>query len=198
VAQRLRRLALLEGSCQGASEDFVPPAAQRKAVSRMNSGCFVRSATTGDLLTPISVMFGVVSTLRAPCGVNVLAVRVELGSCRPTTHFRIHRFQATSSSSGRPHWRRRGTSMISKCGSVRLLCPLSYQRWVRQGLRPKKVFALEFSVLQHRSVSGFLLLRYSRGLRSTSWTDGGITAFCWELYNTANSSRPNGKRSVPR
>jgi len=30
----LKRLALLEASCQGASEDFVPPAAQRKAVSR--------------------------------------------------------------------------------------------------------------------------------------------------------------------
>jgi len=32
VARRLRRLALLERSCQGASEDFVPPAAQRKVV----------------------------------------------------------------------------------------------------------------------------------------------------------------------
>jgi len=30
----LKRLALLEAVCQGASEDFVPPAAQRKAVRR--------------------------------------------------------------------------------------------------------------------------------------------------------------------
>jgi len=34
VARRPSRLALLEVSCQGASEDFVPPAAQRKAVRR--------------------------------------------------------------------------------------------------------------------------------------------------------------------
>jgi hypothetical protein len=32
------RLALLEASCQGASEDFVPPAAQRKAVRRIRPG----------------------------------------------------------------------------------------------------------------------------------------------------------------
>jgi len=30
----LARLALLEASCQGASEDFVPPAAQRGVVGR--------------------------------------------------------------------------------------------------------------------------------------------------------------------
>jgi len=34
VARGLRPLALLEASCQGASEDFVPPAAQRRLVSR--------------------------------------------------------------------------------------------------------------------------------------------------------------------
>jgi len=32
VARRPSRLALFENMCQGASEDFVPPAAQRKAV----------------------------------------------------------------------------------------------------------------------------------------------------------------------
>jgi len=30
----LKRLALLEALCQGASEDFVPPAAQRRLVRR--------------------------------------------------------------------------------------------------------------------------------------------------------------------
>jgi len=34
VARRPSRLALLEASCQGASEDFVPPAAQRNAVGQ--------------------------------------------------------------------------------------------------------------------------------------------------------------------
>jgi len=34
VARRPSRLALFEVLCQGASEDFVPPAAQRKAVRR--------------------------------------------------------------------------------------------------------------------------------------------------------------------
>jgi len=34
VARRLRRLSLLENSCQHRSEDFVPPAAQRYAVRR--------------------------------------------------------------------------------------------------------------------------------------------------------------------
>jgi len=34
----LKRLALFEAVCQGASEDFVPPAAQRKVVGRTNNG----------------------------------------------------------------------------------------------------------------------------------------------------------------
>jgi len=34
VARRLRRLALLESTCQHRSENFVPPAAQRYAVGR--------------------------------------------------------------------------------------------------------------------------------------------------------------------
>jgi len=34
VARRPSRLALLEASCQGTSEDFVPPAAQRRSVRR--------------------------------------------------------------------------------------------------------------------------------------------------------------------
>jgi len=32
----LKPLALVEASCQGASEDFVPPAAQRRLVGRTN------------------------------------------------------------------------------------------------------------------------------------------------------------------
>jgi len=35
----LPRLALLESMCQRRSEDFVPPAAQRKAVSRTVGAC---------------------------------------------------------------------------------------------------------------------------------------------------------------
>jgi len=40
----LKPLALLETSCQGASEDFVPPAAQRKAVRRADAAIKMRRA----------------------------------------------------------------------------------------------------------------------------------------------------------
>jgi len=39
-----KRLALLEAVCQGASEDFVPPAAQRKAVGQTRKGASQNSA----------------------------------------------------------------------------------------------------------------------------------------------------------
>jgi len=44
VARRLRRLALLESMCQRRSEDFVPPAAQRRLVgrTRYNQLCKLR------------------------------------------------------------------------------------------------------------------------------------------------------------
>jgi len=53
VARRPGRLAFLENMCQRASEDFVPPAAQRKAVRRTPDG----RSPTGFHLSPKQVTF---------------------------------------------------------------------------------------------------------------------------------------------
>jgi len=63
VARRLRRLALSESTCQGASEDFVPPAAQRKAVSRTLSFVPVAPAAEGAYHT--QVRLAIVATMCA-------------------------------------------------------------------------------------------------------------------------------------
>jgi len=67
VARRPSRLALLEASCQDAWEDFVPPAAQRKAVSRTN---LCRSAKQRGFGIPPSLGGGSFQ-LRAALRVNV-------------------------------------------------------------------------------------------------------------------------------
>jgi len=51
VARRLRRLALLESMCQRRSEDFVPPAAQRKAVGPTKAQRIVTSGERGGKKT---------------------------------------------------------------------------------------------------------------------------------------------------
>jgi len=59
VARRLRRLALSEASCQGASEDFVPPAAQRKAVRRTPG----EHASGGTRHRPVQLLYPLKSVM---------------------------------------------------------------------------------------------------------------------------------------